>query len=312
MQLNKAIFRELIKQGYSVKRKRRVWDLSDGKLWCLTPELVKGYKAFTQYTPYKYNVVEAEREILKSSASSIFANLNALKANIIDFGCGDGTKANLFVSKLPSSVIIRYYPVDVSNLLLYEAVQRMKQAKSKKIALIKPFHTDFMEATDIGGMVRNAEFQRNLLFLLGGTVSHVDINDLLFTLSKNMFHGDLFVMGIGLRKGRRFVLLDKYRAPVLRKWFIHTMQGIGFAEHEVEYDARFAHSRLELFYRVLVDKKIRHEGKTIYFRKGDEVLVAVQYKFYTREVKKYCAMYFSNVELLTSANGEYCLAVCRK
>lgn len=311
MQINKKIFAELIKQGYSVRAKRRVWDISDGKLWCLTPELVKGYEKFEKYAPYRQNVVVPETQLVKKNLKKIAKSLGK-RFNIIDLGCGDGKKAEALIKSLPNSVKVRYYPVDISKILVKRAEARMKKVGKKKVAIVKPINADFMEYEDIGGRVRNSEYQKNLILLLGGTISHLDIHDILYHLSKELFHGDLFVIGNGLRKGKRFVALQKYKVPQIDNWFMNTLREIGFKEEEVKCDARFSHGRLELYYTVLSDKRIHLGKKTVYFREGDEILVALQYKFYDKEIVKICKMYFPEVELHKSKGGEFCLAFCRK
>lgn len=311
MHPNKAFFRELVKQGYSIAKNKRVWDLSDGKLWCLTPELIEGYEKFVKYAPYKENVVEPEKDLLAKNAGMIFSLIHNPHANVLDLGSGDGKKASVFLKHLPKEAKVRYCPVDVSKELVTRAGDEAKKLSLPQVVGVKSYTGDFMDGA-FGGLVRNSDYQKNILLLLGGTLSHVDLHDLLFTLSKEMFNGDVFVIGNGLRKGKRFVQLDKYNVPQLYKWFIHTMNYIGFNENEVTYKARFANGRLELYYTIDVDKKVECDGKIIYFRKGDEVLVAVQYKFFEKELRKACKMYFSHVELVKSDDGEYCLAICRK
>jgi hypothetical protein len=177
---------------------------------------------------------------------------------------------------------------------------------------IKPFVSDFKDLDDIIGILRNKDYHNNLILLLGETISHYEINDFLFSLSSDMFSGDVLVIGNGYRVGKRFVDINKYKDPLFHQWFIHIIKGLGFLENEVQYDARFAHGRLEFFYKILVDKKINYQGKNISFRKGDEVVVAIQYKFYEKELKKFCKMYFREVDFLPDKKGQYCLLVCKK
>jgi uncharacterized SAM-dependent methyltransferase len=90
------------------------------------------------------------------------------------------------------------------------------------------------------------------------------------------------------------------------------MKGFGFNEDEVEYDARFGNSRFEAFYKIKVDKEIKFKNKKFSFKKGDEILVAVLYKYYLEEFDKFCKMYFSKVDLFKDDNDEYALVFCRK
>lgn len=312
MQLRDIIFGELRKQGYSLRGNKRVWDISDGKLWCLTKELVRRFETFEKYAPYKENVVEPEIKLLKNNAKQIISLLETKKFNIIDLGCGNGRKAEALICSLPKDIKVRYYAVDVSKILVRKAVNLIKKIGKSKVVSVKGFCADFMEFDDLEGLARSPEYQKNLVLLLGGTISHLDVHDALYRLSKDLFTGDVFVAGNGLRKGKRFVSLTKYKVPQLHNWFIHNVKEIGFNEEELKFDARFSHGRLELYYTFLVDKKVSFRGKNIYFRKGDEILVALQYKFFDKEVVGFCKMYFGEGKLLKSPGGEFCLAICKK
>lgn len=312
MGINETIFKELIKQGYSKRNGARVWDLSDSKLWFLTPELVAGFLALEKFEPYKKNVIEPEIYLLKKYASSVLQKKSKNAFNIVDLGCGNGMKAEIFIKNLPSNVRTRYCAVDNSPIFLEQATSRIKSLKSKKVTNVQKFMSSFDEIDDVIAMLRNNEYSQNICLLLGSTLSNFEINDLLYKISKALFSGDCLVIGNGVRKGRRFVQLKKYKSPFFNNWFIHLVKGLGFSESEVEYDARFANGRVEGFYRILVEKDVDFNGKKVKFKKDDEILVATQYKYYLRELKKFCEMYFRNVELIKSQDEEYVLIICEK
>ncbi len=312
MNVNGIIFKELVKRGYSLKGKTRVWDVADSKLWYLTPELSEGFLNLAKYEPYRKVFVETELRLVKENAEKIISLFGKCNFNLVDLGCGGGLKTTAFIKSLPNNVNLRYCPVDISPYFINKSLGRVKMLKSKKVGAFKPFVSDFEDLDDIVGMLRNSDYPCNLILLLGGTISHYDINDFLFQLSRDMFKGDFLVVGNGYRVGKRFVNVDKYKTSLFNAWFIQVMKGLGFEENEVEYDARFANGRLEAFYRVLVDKKINYKGKKVSFRKGDEVVVAIQYKFYEKELMKFCKMYFSQVEFVSDKKREYCLLLCKK
>ena len=312
MHVNNIIFHELIKRGYSVRGKTRVWDISDSRLWYLTPALSKGFLNLKRFNPYRKNVVEREIALIKQHAKMISATMPLAAYNLIDLGSGSGVKAEAFIESLPRTIRLRYCPVDISSYYLGLATSRIRGMKSKKIAAIKPFLSDFKDLHSIAGILRNGTYQRNLVLLLGETLSHYEINDFLFQLSKDMFKGDVLVIGNGIRKGKRLVGLDKYRIPLFNEWFIHVMRGLGFKENEVKYDARFTNNRVEGLYRIGVEKKITYKGKTVAFKEGDEVVVGMQYKYYPKELQKFCKMYFSEVKLITDKTEDYALVICKK
>ena len=312
MHINSVIFRELIKRGYSRDGKKRVWDVSQSKLWYLTPELVKGYLNLKRYSPYRKRVINDEVSLLQKHMPAIVEQFWRKGFNIIDLGCGEGSKAEVLIKLLPSNVKVRYCPVDVSSLLLQMAKNRVKSLRSPQVTSIKPLHEDFIESPYVLGMLRATDFQHNFALLLGETISHYDIHEVLFKLSNTMLNDDYLIIGNGIRKGKRFVNLPKYKDPLFHQWFVHIMRGLGFEDDEVAVDARFAHGRLEGFYHVLKDKTITYNGRSLHFKKNDEVIVAIQYKFFEHELKKYCAMYFSSVNFYKNKENEYSLIVCRK
>lgn len=312
MKINDTIFKELIKRGYSKRGGSRVWDISDSKLWYLTPELISGFLALENYEPYKKHINEPELALIKEHAASVAAHAESKTFNLVDLGCGDGHKAEAFVKYLPKDVSVRYCPVDFSSLLLSKAVQRIRGLKNSKVKSIKKLKSDFTNVEDIAAVLRNSDYQKNVHLLLGSTLSMFELNDLLYGLSNGMFSGDILVIGNGVRKGQRFVGLDKYKSKLFDEWFIHIMHGLGFEKDEVKYDARFANGRLEGFYKVLADKTVTHEGKKIIFRKGDEVIVGIQYKYYPSELQKFCEMYFRKVVLHKDETNEFALIICVK
>lgn len=311
MQINNIIFKELVKRGYSRRGKIRVWDVSDSKLWYLTPALAKGFLNLKKYNPYRIRVIKDEIELIKKYSGRIVEKFGKKKFNLIDLGSGSGIKAAQFIKNMPRNVKVRYCPVDISSYYINKTSERIRSLNSQKVASIKTFIVDFRELDEVIGLLRNGEYQNNFCLLFGETISHYDIHDILFKLSEKMFSGDTLIIGNGIRKGKRFVHLEKYKDHLFNDWFIHVMNALGFKDNEVKIDVRFT-NRLECFYHILVNKKINYEGNKVSFKKGDEVIVAIQYKFFERELKKYCKMYFSQVKIFKTKNEEYCLIVCKK
>ena len=310
--INETIFRELIRRGYSVSKGTRIWDISDSRLWYLTPELSRGFLKLKRYNPYRKNVVDREIKLIRKHAASIASMLHTKQFNLIDLGCGSGRKAEAFISRLPLNTKLRYCPVDISSSYISQATEKVRALRSKKVTAIKSFTSDFKDLHEIAALLRSARYPHNLILLLGETISHYDINDFLFQLSRNMFKDDFIVIGNGIRRGKRLVALDKYRVPLFNEWFIHIMNALGFEESEVTYDARFSNGRVEGLYHVLADKTVMHRGKSVHFKKGDEVIIAIQYKYFPNELERFCKLYFNDVRLIPDSTKDYCLILCKK
>src|SRR3989338_9144703 len=315
MEINEVILKELVKRGYSISdNDTKIWDVSDSKLWYLTPELSQGFLNLYKYEPFRRNKFDKEVELIKNNVDVII-NLNGFPSfNLIDLGCGDGEKAKAFIESMKTDSKIRYCPVDISNYFLEKACGNVKSLK--KIVGCKEILSDFNNFDDIVAMLRSGEFEHNIVLLLGETISHYDIHDLLFKLSEGMGLGDVLVIGNGIRTGeKRFVEIEKYKVPLFNDWFIHIVNGLGLENGDVKYEARFADSRLnrlEAYYKILKDKTVIYKGKEINFKSGDEGGVAVQYKYFEKEFKDICSLYFKNVEIVKDKDNEYALMICKK
>ena len=232
--------------------------------------------------------------------------------NLIDIGCGDGTKAKEFIKATRGKVKIRYCPISPTSYLTKKAVDNIKRGKFNNIVEYKPYNITFDSLQDIVPMLRSNKFQKNVMLLHGSILASYEINDYLFNLGKEMFNGDYIIIGNGVREGERFVEIEKYRHEAFNNWFIHLMKILGFKESECEYDAVFRNGRMESFYRIKVDKKIEHKTKEIKFKKGDEILVFKLYKYYPKELEKFFNMYFCEVDIVKDKGNEYILALCKK
>jgi uncharacterized SAM-dependent methyltransferase len=269
----------------------QVWNIASHDLLYITPQLAQGFLNLRKIERYKLNVIDREIALLKHHVPKHFGGIIE-PFNLIDLGCGDGLKAEAVIRSLPASMKLRYCPVDINKSFLDMASKKIEDLNKSSVLSIKPVADMFENLGEIAGMLRNARFQKNAILFLGNTLASYEINDFLFEVSRDLFKGDLFVIGNGIREGKRFVELDKYRHPAFNSWFMHLIRLLGFSDSEVAYDVRFANSRLEFFYKLLVDKTIEHNGTTLEFKKGDLILVAYQYKYFEKELQKFCKMYF--------------------
>lgn len=312
MGINQAIFNELLNKGYSVKGKNRIWTLANSKLLYITPELAKGFLNLAKSEVYKKKVYAIEAKLLRDNALKILEPLKGRDFNLIDLGCGDGKKVGEFVRALKNRGSFRYCPVDISSYLINRAISNIKSENFKNVKAYESSVSDFENFDNIIAVLRNDKYQKNMIFLLGNTLANFEINDFLFNLSNGMFERDYLVIGNGIRTGPRLVSLETYKSKAFGDWLYGVMSGLGFKKNEVEYDARFAHSRLECFYKIKVNKKINHLGRRAEFKKGDQVVVAVLYKYYEDELVDFTKRYFSDVQLVKDPDNEHALLICRK
>ena len=316
--LNEMLLKAFFRNGYASSNGNKTWEISDVQFLILTPELAKGFLKFTRHPLYRKQFFELEVSMIRQNAGNI-ANLIGDKSfNLIDILCGDGLKAVDFIkafnSQTGGKVKIRYCPLNASNYLLDLAVANVKKAKLPNVVAYQPFLSsgDGRSLRFVGKKLRDSEFEKHAVMLTGGALASFEINSYLFELGRDLKKGDSLFIGNGVRVGERLAGLEKYKSDAFHNWFKYLIYGLGFSDKDVEYDARFANSRVEMFYRLktYVTKKLN--GKTVKFRSGDELVVAALYKYYAEEFDKFCKMYFANARVVTDKSGGYSLVMCRK
>lgn len=310
--VNDLVFRELIKRGYSKSGTKRVWDVSNHNLLVSSDESAQAFLNLKNFPVYRDNIINRETALIKASASTLRKSLGSGAFNLIDMNCANGERAVAFIKTLDPKAQVRYCPLSLSPRLTKEATLGLKKAGLKQVVAYAPQQVDFSKLSEVSGMLRTSKFQRNVILLMGSSIAALEINDFLFTLSKDLFQGDLLVVGNGIRTGKRLVHLDVYKHPTFDQWFIHLMHGLGLTKEDVMYGARFGNSRVECFYTLEADKVIEYGGKRVRLSKGDEILAAVIYKYYSKELENFCRMYFPAGEFLKDADNEYALVLCGK
>tara|TARA_Y100000034_G_scaffold88208_1_gene105845 strand:+ start:771 stop:1889 length:1119 start_codon:yes stop_codon:yes gene_type:complete len=313
MPIKENLFNEIVKKGYQEVNGNKVYDLSNREFLYLNEDLARSFLAARAHPRYKEIIVNKELELIKDHVNETLGEeMNEEAFNLIDIGCGDGTKAKAFLEALKTDQKVKFCPTNVNEYLVNLAMENVKGAGFENVVGYKGVVSGFDCTDEVSSEIRSSDFRRNVLLLLGSVLASYDINDYLFNLTQAMLPGDYLIIGNGIRKGERFGNVDNYKHPGFNKWFGHLMTGIGFEEDEVEYDARFANDRVEGFYKVKKDKEIEHEGKKIEFKQGDEIVVAGLHKYYETELEKFCKMYFSEVKLYKDKDEEYSLVFCKK
>jgi len=313
MELKEVLFKELVKKGYSeLKDGRKVWDVANRSIIYMTPELVDSFLKLREHPRYQKTIVEIETELLNGNAKKLIDGHINGPFNLIDMGCEDGSKAKIFIKALNGKTKVRFCSVNVSEKLASLALKNMEKEKFSNVEGCKKIIADFSSLHEIASMVRSEKYQKNVVLLLGSILASFDIHEYLFNLSQGMFKGDVLIIGNAIRAGERFVNLENYKSKLFKNWFDHLMKAMGFDGKEVSYDARFANGRLEDYYTINKGKKIHYGGKIMEFKKGDEIVVAILYKYYEKELEEFCRMYFREVELVKDEENEYALVLCVK
>lgn len=308
--INDLIFKELIKRRYSQEGETRVWNVADSKLWYLTGAQAQGFLDLEDNESYRRSITEKETKLLVQHTPDILHALSDTHYNIIDLGCGDGKKAALLIKKSRDRLKVRYCPIDISSYMVNTAAQTIRALNMSDVLQFRWNISDFENLNNITPLLREGDFQNHFMLLLGNTMGNFDRDDILHGIRQSMNTDDVLLIGNGLTTVNEEELVKPYQDASLDEFLIHVIEQIGLNPEEVEYDARFKDSRVEMFYRVKTNKTIKHLSKSVDFKEGDEILVAISYKFTKEQLEQYLKKFFGSVTTYTDNEQSYGLALC--
>ena len=313
-QINDLIFRELIKRGYSLEGNTRIWDIADSKLWYLTQEQAQAYLDLDQSEEYKTRMVDNEIELLKEVIPKIIKK-NSFKENmtLVDVGCGDGRKAIVPIDILKKDHKINYCPIDISAYMVNEAIKNISKLDGvDKIVNFQWNVSDFENLENVTELLRKSDKELLILFL-GSTIGNFETHDLLYSLQNSMEFGDSLLIGVSLDNTKDGTeLAEGYITPEVDNFLGHVLIGLGFSRNELEFGARYRHRRVECFYEVKKNKRIKFQDKEINFYKGDQVVVSHSHKYTQKELENSIKLYFAKYELYTNKEKDWTLLFCQK
>jgi len=311
MQVNDLIFKELLKRGYILEGKTRVWNVADSKLWYLTPKQAQGFLDLSKTDGYREHIIEKEVSLIRSNLKNFVAAIPKKSCNIIDLGCGDGQKASLFIDELDKHIEIRYCPIDISSYMVSKAADTIRKMKISEVLEFKWNISDFENLNNVMPLFRDKGFENHFMMLLGNTLGNFDREDILHGIKNSMNKDDVLIIGNGLSNGHEDWTRE-YKDQVINRWLMEIPKQLGLSEKDVKYDVRFVNSRIEELYIVEKDKAVEHLERTVHFKKGDIIITAISYKYTKSSLYKILTKFFSKVEIYTDTKNSYALALCRK
>lgn len=311
-EISDLIFTELIKRGFEVKENKRIWNIADSKLWYLSPKQSQGYLDITRTTEYQEDVVKKEESLLKEVLPKISQIIMGKSLNLLDLGCGDGIKAILVIKALSQHAQLRYCPIDISAFMVQTAATTIKNSGFPENVLEMKFNvSDFENLNNVTPLFRSESFDNHLLMLLGNTLGNFDVHSILHGIKQGMKSGDLLVIGNGIIEDNTDLsgILETYNNPKIKEWLSQVISGIGLNDSDVEFHTEFKNSCIEEYFRVKTDKVISALGQQIYFKKDDEILVAVSNKYTSEKLKEEIDYYFNDSQIILNKDNSYALVI---
>jgi len=172
--------------------------------------------------------------------------------------------------------------------------------------------SDFENLENIANLLNSGKYKSNLLLLLGNTLGNFEMHELLYEIRSCMKEGDYLLIGNGLDNRNVEEIVKSYNNQNMNTFLVKTLTQIGFEPRELEFGVRFANSRVEMYYTVKKEKAVSFQGKRIVFNKGDQLVVAVSYKYTCDDFRSYMQMYFDDVDFFVTDDEAYALVLCRR
>ena len=312
MSINDLIFRELTKRGVQETVQGRLWDLTDSKLWYLTPEQAQGYLDLEKSPEYREGLTRAEIQLIKDSLDEIVDQLPDNKYNLVDLGCGNGEKAAIFIQELGKKLGVRYCPVDISAYMVDKALATVGELDVDGVVECRENISDFENLANVMPVFRRGGYKGNLILLLGNTIGNFDREDILEGIYQSMQPQDYLLIGTELRNGSSAdKILREYHSEQVNQFLGHLPRKLGLDEGNVRFEVEFNEAQVELFYRINNDQLVNHFGKEIEFKAGDRLKVAISHKYTRDELKNSLEKRF-DTKFYVNVPVSYALALCRR
>jgi uncharacterized SAM-dependent methyltransferase len=304
--VNDLLFKELIKRGYSLEGNTRVWNIADSKLWYLTPEQAQAYLDWeNSYEIKEKGPSQVEKSLVHGMIKHRMAELTEGPLNIIDLGCGDGKKAMEIIKMIGNKTSIKYCPIDISGYMVKKAIANFTKLNVGELVLGLQYNiSDFENLENLIPLLSAEGGRKNLFLMLGGTLGNFEVDELLYAVRSAMNKGDFFLASIGVKGSKWEVWAEKQKHDKrMDKFFGLIPIKLGLGVDEVEFGSRFKNSRVEYYYKLLKDKTAYSNNRKVEFHKGDQIIVAVAYKFNEVELLERLHLYFGAVQIKLSEDG---------
>jgi uncharacterized SAM-dependent methyltransferase len=213
--------RQAVLQGEKVPAKFQFAEADGGRHWL---SLCRG-----DSYPYFAHAKTHLRNNAARLVERIHAATGSAAVDLVSLGCGDGTKDEILLralaDKLTNHECIYYYPVDISDILLVEAVRHVAHHGPNKARYhCKAVLGDFTKLSSLRGVLDYRRPIANLFSVLGNVLGSFDEADILTSLGGAMEPGDLVLIeaNIGKPEDSKAMLED----DAANQWDLSTLAAL--------------------------------------------------------------------------------------
>jgi uncharacterized SAM-dependent methyltransferase len=292
----------IVKDYIKNQEPRKIWSLEELSLWYLTEEQAKEYLRITEEGSYSQKYVSAEKDLIKNSKSEIVRKLSD-SFNIVDLGCGDGSKAlELILESAEQGKNTIYVPVDINQYML-----DLAEEKAKGLVRTVPINADLTKLS-LPEITRDLH-PNNLLLFAGHTFGNFDTKYIANHLSANMQSNDYLLIGMQTRNMSIDAIITAYNSKPVEDWVFLTPKQAGFTKEDLSYKIMYdtETKRITFVFTVL---NVPIDLQDTRMSRGDEIRVLFSYKPTTVELRMDLEQHF-DIKMYTNQQNSCALSLCK-
>ena len=253
-----------------------------------------GSKLFEQICELdEYYLTRTETEILKSLDKKLSMHL-VDEYNLIELGSGSSYKTKFIIDILhKNQENVEYFPIDISDILKHSIGYLSTDYDKLKI-------TGIIDTYEQGlRFVKEYKNKKNLVIFLGSSFGNFVPDEgqlFLKNISESMKTGDLFLIGLDLKKDREILenayndskgITAKFNLNLLSR--INNELDANFDLANFQHDSIFNESegKVEMHLKSLTDQKITisKTNDEIHLSSGESIITENSYKFTKSEIE---------------------------
>jgi uncharacterized SAM-dependent methyltransferase len=281
-----------------------------------TPQGSSSWLALCKQRNYRYyhNSISHLKRQARDLVGVIGHEIGSGQVDLVSVGSGDGKKDNLllrhFQRTLSPGEFISYYPVDISDTLIVEAVRNSTQGVLPIGSFrIKALIADFLKLSQLQPVYEERP-NPNLFSVLGNTLGNANEDKLMESLAEAMLPGDLLLVEINVGTASIDDAFWHDPATLEHDFTPLSILGVDFDSAKLSYRQTEGESIVEGTHSIVAS----YEEATIDSRSIKDIRLSIVHSYHPEQFMLAMQERMS-VRILwhrTSKSGDVCLILARR
>ncbi len=294
----RAITRDLtpaLKADPEQRGDTRVWRWAASRTWYEHPAQTDAYNSLRNYPQYNAGMFDAEKQCFELNKQRIIELLPA-EFIIVDLGCGDAGKSiRLMKVAAASDKRSMLCPVDISDVMLKEAMQNARRAR---VRVTGPIKADF--EIELDKIVAEVSEKIPALYTIYATICNFDIDALLSKFQRTLKKKDMILFSTQLYGDDVAYIERQYEEEPVKRMATEVMRSLGFEKTDINFGVRFNSARMEIEVYFIVNRVPDAIAKKYGVWSGDEIVVLYSCKPRLLELEEIAERHLEDGEIFTN------------